>query len=251
MRPRQRVVLEMRAQHRVEQPGADDVVRLRAQVHRERAARTAPDRRASRRRSAASATRSPRCPSRRDRRRSRPARRAARRGSRPARRSTDRSAADPRAAGSAGRTRRPPLRVERIPDRKRHAEEPLPADAPVAVQAVGPVLEARLHVRRVPLQLAAAREQRLAELDRLDEPLPAGDDLERAIALLVELHGVRDRPRLADQVAGLAQLLDDLRARLRRRQPRQLVVVALRALRRRPIPSPARPTSTARSVPSG
>ena len=50
----------------------------------------------------------------------------------------------------------------------------------------------------MPLQLAAAREQRLAELDRLDEPLAAGDDLERPIALLVELHGVRDRPRLAD-----------------------------------------------------
>ena len=30
-------VLEMRAQHRREQPGADDVVRLRPQVHRERA----------------------------------------------------------------------------------------------------------------------------------------------------------------------------------------------------------------------
>ena len=36
VRPRQRVVLEVGAQHRVEQPGADDVVRLRPQVHRER-----------------------------------------------------------------------------------------------------------------------------------------------------------------------------------------------------------------------
>jgi hypothetical protein len=39
-------------------------------------------------------------------------------------------------------------RIERIPHRERHTEEALAADAPVAVQPVGPVLEARLHVRR-------------------------------------------------------------------------------------------------------
>ena len=44
----------------------------------------------------------------------------------------------------------------------------------------------------------------LAELDRLDEPLAARDDLERPVALLVELHRVRDRPRLADEIARLA-----------------------------------------------
>ena len=71
-------------------------------------------------------------------------------------------------------------------------------------EPVDPVLVARAHVRGMPLQLAAARQQRLAEVDRLDEPLPAGDDLERPIAFLVELDGVRDRPRLADQIAGLA-----------------------------------------------
>ena len=53
----------------------------------------------------------------------------------------------------------------------------------------------------MPVQLAAALEQALAERQRADEPLPAGDDLERAIALLVELDRVRDRPRLAEQVA--------------------------------------------------
>ena len=144
---------------------------------------------------------------------------------------------------SAGRTRRGRRRVDRIPDRKRHAEEPLPADAPVAVQAVGPVLVARLHVRRMPLQLAAAREQRLAELDRLDEPLAAGDDLERPIALLVELHRVRDRPRLADQIAGLAAA-----ARRSSRAPSPPTAAPARRSaaardRRRSIPSPARPTS--------
>ena len=121
-------------------------------------------------------------------------------------------------------------RVDRIPHGKGHAEEALAADAPVAVETVHPVLVPRPHVLRVPLQLAAALEQRLAELDRLEEPLPARHDLERPIALLVELHRVRDRPRIADEIAACAQLLDDLRARFRRRQLRQLVVVALRAV---------------------
>ena len=85
-------------------------------------------------------------------------------------------------------------------------------------------------------------EQRVAELDRLDEPLAARDDLERAVALLVELHGVRDRPRLADQIAGLSQLLDDLRRAPWRPTDRvSCVVVALRARARRPTPSPALP----------
>ena len=38
----------------------------------------------------------------------------------------------------------------------------------------------------------------LPVVDRLDEPLTAGDDLERPVALLVELDVVRDRLRLAD-----------------------------------------------------
>ena len=83
----------------------------------------------------------------------------------------------------------------------------------------------------MPAELAAACQQRFAELHRLDEPLPAGDDLERAIALLVELDGVRDRPRLAKQIAALAQQFDDARARLRRGQPGELIVGLLRARR--------------------
>src|SRR5947199_390094 len=39
--------------------------------------------------------------------------------------------------------------ADRIPHWKRHAEKPLPADAPVAVEAVHPVLVARLHIRRM------------------------------------------------------------------------------------------------------
>ena len=38
-----------------------------------------------------------------------------------------------------------------------------------------------------------------------DVPLPRRDDLERAVAPLVELHRVRDRLRLADELAGLAR----------------------------------------------
>ena len=120
--------------------------------------------------------------------------------------------------------------ADRIPDRERHAEEPLTADAPVAVQAVHPVLVARFHVLRMPLQLAAPRDQRVAELDGLEEPLPAGDDFERPVALFIELHGVGDRPRLADQIAALAQVLHDLLPCLRRRQVREIVVDTLRAI---------------------
>ena len=125
-----------------------------------------------------------------------------------------------------------------IPDGERHAEESLAADAPVAGEPVDPVLEPRLHVRRMPAELAAAGEQRLARVHRLDEPLTAGHDLERPVTLLVELHGVRDRTRLAEEIAALAEELDRPHAGLRRRQPRELIVVLLRArgIGRRPRP---------------
>ena len=42
---------------------------------------------------------------------------------------------------------------------------------------------------------------------------------------------MNDGPRLADEIAGLAELLGDLRARLRCREPGQIVVVALRGAR--------------------
>ena len=79
----------------------------------------------------------------------------------------------------------------------------------------------------MPLQLGAARQQLLPKLHRLDEPLPAGHDLERAITLLVELDRVRDRARLSDEIARLFEELHDPCARLRRRQVRQLIVGSL------------------------
>ena len=52
------------------------------------------------------------------------------------------------------------LVVEGVPDRERHAEEPLPADQPVAVEALDPVGVAVLHVGRRPGDLVAALDQR-------------------------------------------------------------------------------------------
>ena len=94
----------------------------------------------------------------------------------------------------------------------RDAEVALPADQPVAVQPVDPVLVAHLHVRRVPPQLFPAGEQRLAQVGVppavADVPLPAGHDLEGAIAAFVELDRMGDGPGLADQVARLGEQLD-------------------------------------------
>src|SRR5262245_5299094 len=105
------------------------------------------------------------------------------------------------------------------------------------------------HVLGMPLQLAAAREQRLAVLDAPDEPLPARDDLERPIPFLEELHRMRDGPRLAYQIAGLAQLFDDDTSCFRRLKIRKLVVELLRACRIAGLPTGlAKPDLTERSV---
>src|SRR5439155_14119409 len=85
--------------------------------------------------------------------------------------------------------------------------------------------------RWVPPQLASSREQRVAKLDRLDEPLPARDDLERTVPFFVELDGVRHRPRLADEIPRFAELLDDFGPRFRRRQPHDIAVVTAGPLR--------------------
>ena len=76
-------------------------------------------------------------------------------------------------------------------------------------------------MRGVPAQLASALEQLLAQLRTAtaigEVPLTSRDDLERAFALLEELHGMGDLTRLADHVAGLAKELDDaLLGRVRR-----------------------------------
>ena len=112
--------------------------------------------------------------------------------------------------------------VERIPDRERHAEVALPADAPVELQVLGPVDVAAEHVAGMPLDFTPAFDQLIALVGEAHEPLPGGDELQRAVALLVVAHRVLDGPRFAAQrrpvagrsAVGAAQLLDDGGARL-------------------------------------
>ena len=115
--------------------------------------------------------------------------------------------------------------ADRVPDREGHAEEPLAADEPVAGEPLHPVVVAGNHVRREPAQLARRCEEPLAQLGLAtpvaDVPLAARDDLERAVAALVELDRVGDRPRVADQRARLAQELDDRLPGLGHRAPGQ------------------------------
>jgi hypothetical protein len=53
----------------------------------------------------------------------------------------------------------------------------------------------------MPFQQASPLEQFISNIHDADEPLAARDDFERSVALFVELHGVRNRPRLADEIA--------------------------------------------------
>src|SRR4051812_43223754 len=104
--------------------------------------------------------------------------------------------------------------LQRVPQRDRDTEEALATDEPIGVQTLDPALVTRLHERRDPLQLFAPAHELVAVLEGANEPLPAGDDLEWPVALLVELDRVRDGLRLADQVTALAQQLDDPGLRL-------------------------------------
>ena len=107
---------------------------------------------------------------------------------------------------------RVPGLVEGVPDREGHAEEALPGDQPVAVEPAHPVVVAVLHVPRHPAELLAAVQEDLLELGVAaavaDVPLPGGDDLQRLVALLVEVGLALGRGRLAVQLAGGAQLSD-------------------------------------------
>ena len=94
---------------------------------------------------------------------------------------------------------RRPVRLHPVPDRERHAEEALAAHAPVEVQVLGPVAVAHAHEVRVPGDAVARRDQLLLVLEEPHEPLARGDELERPVALLVELDRVLDRLRLRDE----------------------------------------------------
>ena len=219
-------VLELRSKHRREEPCTDDVVCLRTQVHREHAREQI-------------RVAEPICRDLRCQRRGRPRVHDVGIPGEPVGlialvgddtrlvcRSRDPSAAAIQRARSGGRNRSDRWRrSDTTPGTD--TEESLPADAPVAGESIDPVLVAMAHELGMPLQFGAARQQLLPKLHRLDEPLPAGHDLERAITLLVELDRVRDRARLADEIARLLEELHDPCARLRRRQVRQLIVGSL------------------------
>ena len=104
------------------------------------------------------------------------------------------------------------LVVERVPHRERDAEEALAGDQPVAVEAADPVVVAVPHVRRHPLDLRAARQHLVAQggvaAAVADVPLPGRDDLERLVALLVEVRHPLGGRGLTVQVARLAQQPD-------------------------------------------
>ena len=238
MRPRHGVVLVVRAHHPGEQPGADDVVRVGAQVEREDPAEQV-------------LVGLPAARDVRGQRRGRPgvhdvgvadeaAGLAALRLVVPARRRRGRVQRQVR----LGRHQRVlvvglAVGVEGVPDRERDAEEPLARDQPVAVQAADPVLVAVLHVRRHPLDLRAARDQLVAQLGVpaavLDVPLARGDDLQRLVALLVEVRHPLGRLRLAVEVAGRAQRRDHRLAGAEGGLPRQLGVRRSRRLGGEPL----------------
>ena len=81
--------------------------------------------------------------------------------------------------------------VEGVPDGERDAEEALPGDQPVAGQAAHPVLVAMTHVLGREFQLLAALQERglqvVVAAAVADVPLAGGHDLERLVALLVEV----------------------------------------------------------------
>ena len=216
VRPRQALVLQMRAVHGGEQPGADDVLALRAQIHRERGVED---------RLILLARLLPAGHDLRGQRRGGPGVHDVRLGREPARHVALRLVVAFRHVGGrvdrehvlARRDRmlviRGAIGLDRVPQRERYAEEALAGDQPIAVQAIDPVLIAHAHEIRVEVELAAALDQLGVQLlvgaAVLQIPLAGGHDLQRLVALLVEVRHTLGRRRLAVQVAGLAQRVHD------------------------------------------
>ena len=105
------------------------------------------------------------------------------------------------------------LSVQRVPDGEGNAEETLARNQPVAVQALNPVLVAATHEGGVPVHLTAALDELLAACSVTatvaDVPLTGSNDFEGLVALLVELHGVGNRLGVAVHFASLNQHLHD------------------------------------------
>ena len=103
--------------------------------------------------------------------------------------------------------------VQRVPDREGNAEETLTADEPVAVEALDPVLVPMTHVLGHPLEFLATLQQCLAQVGVTsavaDVPLTGTDDLQRLVALLVEVRLALGGLGLTVHLARLHQGLDD------------------------------------------
>ena len=99
--------------------------------------------------------------------------------------------------------------VEAVPQWDGHPEEALPADQPVAVEAVDPVGVPGLHVGRVPVHVVASGDERFGQVAVPsavgDVPLAGGDDLQGPVALLEELDRVGYGLWFADQFACLGE----------------------------------------------
>ena len=214
--PRQTLVLEMRAIHGGEQPGADDVLTLRTQVHREGGIEN---------RLVLFARLFPAGHDLRGERRGRPRIHDVRFGGEATGHVAlvlavafrhivgriDRQAVLARhdrmiVIGGA-------VFLHRIPQRERHAEEALTGDQPIAIQAVHPVFVTHAHEIRMEVQFATAFDQFGVQLligaAVLEVPLAGSDDFERLVALLVEVRHTLGRSRLAVKIAGFAQCVDD------------------------------------------
>ena len=89
--------------------------------------------------------------------------------------------------------------IERIPDGDRNPEITLPAQAPIKPQVLHPVAVARLHEGRVPVDLGTPRHQFRLMLEKSGKPLPCGQIFEGAISLFEEFHRVLDGLGLALQ----------------------------------------------------
>ena len=191
--PRQALVFQVRAVHGAEQPGTDDVLTLRAQIHREGGLEQG----------LRSLIRlSPVGHDLRGHRRGGPGIHDVLFGGEAAGHITLRLVVAFRhidgrvdrqtilARGDRAIVIRLAGSVHRVPQRERYTEEALAGNQPVAVQAVHPVLVAHAHEVGVEVQFLAALDelgvQFLVGAAVLQVPLAGGDDLERLVALLVE-----------------------------------------------------------------
>ena len=103
--------------------------------------------------------------------------------------------------------------VDRVPDGKWNAKKSLAAHEPVSVETFNPVFVAMSHVARMPRDVVASSDKRLAKIrvasTVADVPLATGNNFERSFSAFVKLHWVFDRSWLADEFAGLGQHVDN------------------------------------------